>query len=371
MDQWITSMAKISVDSLLGNLQSQSSKTSGILKQIDLKTDNNIRKASMLNVSLDAEEEEEELSAEKPKDIFDFKIPKESMKSEPAQQKFGNIMGQQDYANLMDSSSGGGSVAAGGGQQTGGDLGAAVLGAGGLALGTMGTDAINNIFGTPSGEGQQPGGDSIDYVAPGKVSPVVTGKYGEPRKSGPHGGTDLGGMPEGTPLRAISDGKIIDTGIDPKGWGNFVVFVDDKGIHHLYGHVQNGYRGKGDIKKGDIIARVGMTGSTTGPHLHWETGTRWTGRVLTGKFDPLNRYSMHAPFSTAKAPSASTQAKPAPSAPTTPTALQPAPRQPATTVPSGAQPSGTQSSQRVSSSPTPTYRGSAERSSATYQQGLS
>lgn len=144
-----------------------------------------------------------------------------------------------------------------------------------------------------------PGGGIIPYVAPGAITPIITGRYGEQRPSGTHGGSDLA-VPEGTPLRAISDGRIVDKGFDSGGWGNFIVYVDNKGIYHLYGHIQNGARGPGAIKKGDIIANVGMTGRVTGPHLHWETGTGWNGGVLTGKFDPLNRYSMNAPFSTAR-----------------------------------------------------------------------
>jgi hypothetical protein len=44
---------------------------------------------------------------------------------------------------------------------------------------------------------------------------------------------------------------------------------------------------------------VGSTGRTNGPHLHWETGTGWNG-TITGKFNPLSRYSENAPFSTRK-----------------------------------------------------------------------
>ena len=127
------------------------------------------------------------------------------------------------------------------------------------------------------------------------ITPTVTSRYGEQRGSKTHGGTDLS-VDNGTPLAAVSDGQIIDSGIDPGGWGNFLVFKDNQGINHLYGHIQDGYKKSGSVKKGEVIAKVGMTGRTSGPHLHWESGTGWTGGILTGKFDPLKIYSSTAPF---------------------------------------------------------------------------
>ena len=141
-------------------------------------------------------------------------------------------------------------------------------------------------------------GGSMEYVPPGKYSPVVSGKYGEMRSTGRHGGTDLSGIPVGTPLRAISDGKIIESGFE-SGWGNYTVFIDKNGIYHLYGHMKSRGKASGQIKKGDVIGYVGMTGRTTGPHLHWETGTGWNG-TITGSFDPLDRYNRNAPFNTGK-----------------------------------------------------------------------
>jgi murein DD-endopeptidase MepM/ murein hydrolase activator NlpD len=137
----------------------------------------------------------------------------------------------------------------------------------------------------------------FEYVPPGKVSPVITGRFGEMRSTGQHGGSDLS-VPEGTPLRALSDGKIIESGYE-SGWGNYTVFIDKNGIYHLYGHMSGKGKSKGSIKQGDIIGYVGMTGRTSGPHLHWETGTGWNG-TITGAFDPLKRYSINAPFSTQK-----------------------------------------------------------------------
>lgn len=127
------------------------------------------------------------------------------------------------------------------------------------------------------------------------ITPKITSRYGAQRGSKTHGGTDLA-VDNGTPLAAVSDGKIIDSGVDPGGWGNFLVFKDNQGINHLYGHIQDGYKRSGNVKKGEVIAKVGMTGRTSGPHLHWESGTGWTGGLLTGKFDPLKMYSSTAPF---------------------------------------------------------------------------
>ena len=145
-------------------------------------------------------------------------------------------------------------------------------------------------------DGSWKGGGSIPYVKPNKNIKLTFIRG----LSKDHGGADIA-ADEGTPLRAISDGTIVESGVQAggKGWGNFIVYKDDKGIYHLYGHLQNGYKKGGSIKKGDIIAKVGMTGTTTGPHLHWETGTGWDG-TITGRFEPRNRYSINAPFFTEK-----------------------------------------------------------------------
>jgi murein DD-endopeptidase MepM/ murein hydrolase activator NlpD len=85
-----------------------------------------------------------------------------------------------------------------------------------------------------------------------------------------HRGVDLA-APTGTPIRAAGDGKIIAASVNGS-FGNRVEIQHGGNITTLYAHL-SGY-GKfhvGDrVKQGDIIGYVGMTGSATGPHLHYE-----------------------------------------------------------------------------------------------------
>ena len=134
-------------------------------------------------------------------------------------------------------------------------------------------------------------------------NPVLTSEYGKMRGSKAHGGTDIGAE-SGSPLVAVADAEVVDVGLlsggsgDPGGWGNFVVYKENSGLHHLYGHMlekdiaQIGQK----VKSGEMVGRTGSTGRSSGPHLHWETGTGWTGGVLTGKSDPLSHYNFKAPY---------------------------------------------------------------------------
>ena len=74
----------------------------------------------------------------------------------------------------------------------------------------------------------------------------------------------------GTPVVAPADGKVSFVGL--KGsYGNVIEIQHRGGIITLYGHL-NEIRVKvgQDIKRWDVIATVGNTGNSTGPHLHYE-----------------------------------------------------------------------------------------------------
>ncbi len=84
-----------------------------------------------------------------------------------------------------------------------------------------------------------------------------------------HSGVDIRG-PYGTPIYATADGVVGRAG-PASGYGNLVELDHGRGIQTRYGHlsailVQQGQR----IRRGELIARMGSTGRSTGNHLHYE-----------------------------------------------------------------------------------------------------
>ena len=80
-------------------------------------------------------------------------------------------------------------------------------------------------------------------------------------------GRDLGGCP--------ANGIVSDIGND-NAVGKIVVIFHGFGMTSRYGHLNKVFVKIGQrVKRGDKIAEVGMTGKTTGPHLHYEVKTQW------------------------------------------------------------------------------------------------
>ncbi len=95
-----------------------------------------------------------------------------------------------------------------------------------------------------------------------RVNPV-TGRYVF------HTGMDLG-APQGADIHAMKAGRVVRATYD-SGYGNFVVIEHADGVRTLYAHCSKLLVEAGDsVKKGQVIARVGSTGNSTGPHLHIE-----------------------------------------------------------------------------------------------------
>ena len=77
--------------------------------------------------------------------------------------------------------------------------------------------------------------------------------------------------PQGTPIYATGDGKVVDAGFNTSGFGNRVVINHGYGYQTLYGHMYRIKARVGEIvKRGEVIGYVGTTGKSTGPHCHYE-----------------------------------------------------------------------------------------------------
>ena len=103
---------------------------------------------------------------------------------------------------------------------------------------------------------------------------VVTSQFG--KRSDPfhgklrnHKGLDIA-APRGTPIQSIQSGTVVSAG-KRGGYGNVVVLEHGDGTTSLYAHCDELKVAKGDrVGRGDVIATVGSTGRSTGPHLHLE-----------------------------------------------------------------------------------------------------
>ncbi len=84
-----------------------------------------------------------------------------------------------------------------------------------------------------------------------------------------HAGTDFGAE-HGSPIFAAETGVVIYAGWYG-GYGNAVILDHGGGMTTLYAHASrlDVYEGQA-VKKGDVIAAIGTTGLSTGPHLHFE-----------------------------------------------------------------------------------------------------
>lgn len=103
----------------------------------------------------------------------------------------------------------------------------------------------------------------------------INSRYGTrslPGEAGPrlHAGIDIA-APTGTPILATAEGVVTATGYDRGGYGRYVEVRHPNGLRSFYAHmsavdVQTGAQ----VAGGQIIGKVGSTGYSTGPHLHFE-----------------------------------------------------------------------------------------------------
>lgn len=85
-----------------------------------------------------------------------------------------------------------------------------------------------------------------------------------------HNALDIA-APEGTPIKAAASGVIIKSETD-KSLGNYIVIDHSNGFTTTYAHCSKLIAKEGmRIREGEIIAKVGSTGASTGPHVHFAT----------------------------------------------------------------------------------------------------
>lgn len=97
---------------------------------------------------------------------------------------------------------------------------------------------------------------------------VLYARFGRKGKE-PHDGIDLA-APAGTPVKTAGEGTVLFAG-DQKGYGLIVIVEHAKGMVTLYAHnrdirVKTGQK----VREGQVLATVGDSGATSGPHLHFE-----------------------------------------------------------------------------------------------------
>jgi len=134
-----------------------------------------------------------------------------------------------------------------------------------------------------------------DFIPPLELRPVLAGSFGELRANHFHSGLDYRtNQREGYPVYAVADGYISRLRVQIGGFGNALYINHPNGYTSVYAHLQRfndrtslivrdyQYRKQSydvdfpllpieiPVKKGDIIAWSGNTGSSGGPHLHFE-----------------------------------------------------------------------------------------------------
>ena len=132
--------------------------------------------------------------------------------------------------------------------------------------------------------GEEISGNS--YLGPGACSGILYGNIGTGTFTWPttahylsgydytppvHNGLDFDGD-FGSPIYAADSGVIIYSGWSDRGYGNLIVIDHDGGWQTYYGHLlDNTLLPCGsNVVKGELIASMGSTGNSTGPHLHFE-----------------------------------------------------------------------------------------------------
>ena len=138
----------------------------------------------------------------------------------------------------------------------------------------------NNNSGSNSGSSSgggisNPSSAGFIYPVPSGYATITTNLYYS--NGSYHGAVDFGtGGISGQPVYAVADGVVITAKALTTSYGNYIIIMHRDGLYTLYAHGQPGSIAVSQgqyVTQGQQIMRVGNSGNSTGPHLHFEVRT--------------------------------------------------------------------------------------------------
>lgn len=133
-----------------------------------------------------------------------------------------------------------------------------------------------NVYATPSASNYSSGLSSskvslgISLINP--TSGIITSRFGsnDSVRDHSHSGLDIA-APYGTPIKAAASGTVTYSGNANDGYGYYIIVAHSNGVTTVYAHCSQLLVSKGEkVSQGQVIAKVGSTGNSTGNHLHFE-----------------------------------------------------------------------------------------------------
>lgn len=147
---------------------------------------------------------------------------------------------------------------------------------------TVGTKIIPSVGSTTSWGWPTNSGYTISSPFGYRINPVTGGRE-------LHSGIDISGTGYGSPVYASNNGTIREIQYH-WSYGNYILVDHGNGYYSLYAHMSKfaaGLNVGSIVERGQTIGYIGMTGTATGPHLHYEIRTCERYGCVT---DPLNYY---------------------------------------------------------------------------------
>lgn len=110
---------------------------------------------------------------------------------------------------------------------------------------------------------------SGEFLWPVPSSNKLSSNFGQ-RWGRAHEGVDIPGR-IGAHIVSAADGVVVYSGDEIGGYGNITVIAHRNGFFSVYAHAKSNFTTQGQrVYRGQVIAQIGMTGRTYGPHLHFE-----------------------------------------------------------------------------------------------------